>query len=59
MRPGDPGPFLLVDTRERESEITSHFAEVHPLGSIVIPLFTRELRRFDLDRLAGYRGDRP
>jgi 4-amino-4-deoxy-L-arabinose transferase-like glycosyltransferase len=59
VRPGAPGPFLLVSPAGREREIAAHFTEVQSVGSIVIPLFTGELRRFDLDRLAGFRGGEP
>jgi 4-amino-4-deoxy-L-arabinose transferase-like glycosyltransferase len=59
LRPQAPGPFLLVSPAGRESEIAAHFTEVQSVGSIVIPLFTGELRRFDLDRLGGFRGGEP
>lgn len=59
LRPGAPGPFVLVSPSGHQKEIAVHFTEVQSVGSIVIPLFTRELRRFDLDRLTGYRGGEP
>lgn len=59
LRSGAPGPFVLVSPSGHQKEIKPHFAEVQSVGSIVIPLFTRELRRFDIDRLTGYRGGEP
>jgi hypothetical protein len=59
LRPGDPGPFLLVAPGGQKSDIPSHFAQLQSAGNVVIPLATGELRRFDLDRLAGFRGGQP
>jgi hypothetical protein len=59
LRPGAPGPFVLVSPSGYQKEIATHFTEVQSVGSIVIPLFSGELRRFDIDRLTGYRGGEP
>ena len=52
-------PFLLVGTREHDQKISPDFTEVQRLGSIIIPVFTGELRRFYLDRLDGFKGYQP
>ena len=59
LQPGAEGPFLLVGPAGQEKEIAAHFSEVQSAGSVIIPLFTGELRRFELDRLAGFRGGQP
>jgi 4-amino-4-deoxy-L-arabinose transferase-like glycosyltransferase len=59
LRLGDPGPFFHVGTLEKENEISQRFTEVHRLSSIIIPVFTGELRRFYLDRLNGFKGYQP
>jgi len=59
LRPGDQGPFLHVGISEHDQKISSHFSGVQRLSSIIIPVFTRELRRFYLDRLDGFRGYQP
>ena len=59
LQPGAAGPFLLVGPAGHEKEIAAQFNEVQTVGSVIIPLFTGELRRFELDRLAGFRGGQP
>ena len=59
LQSGAQGPFLLVGPAGHEKEIAAHFSEVQSVGSIIIPLFTGELRRFELDRLTGFRGGQP
>jgi 4-amino-4-deoxy-L-arabinose transferase-like glycosyltransferase len=59
LQPGAEGPFLWVGPPGHEKEIAAHFSEVQSVGSVIIPLFTGELRRFELDRLAGFRGGQP
>jgi 4-amino-4-deoxy-L-arabinose transferase-like glycosyltransferase len=59
LRPGAQGPFVLVAPAGHQKEIGAHFNEVRSVGSVIIPVFTGELRRFDLDRLAGFRGGEP
>jgi hypothetical protein len=59
LQPGAQGPFLLVGPAGHEKEIAAHFSEVQTVGSVIIPLFTGDLRRFELDRLAGFRGGEP
>ena len=59
LRAGDEGPFLLVGTSEHDQKISPHFTGVQRLSSIIIPVFTGELRRFYLDRLDGFRGYQP
>ncbi|HEY8015002.1 MAG TPA: glycosyltransferase family 39 protein, partial [Dongiaceae bacterium] len=59
LRPGDEGPFLLVGTSEHDQKISPRFTGVHRLSSIIIPIFTGELRRFYLDELDGFKGYQP
>ena len=49
----------MVAPAGHQKEIAAHFNEVQSVGSVIIPVFTGELRRFDLDRLAGFRGGEP
>ena len=59
LRAGAQGPFVMVAPAGHQKEIAAHFNEVQSVGSVIIPVFTGELRRFDLDRLAGFRGGEP
>jgi 4-amino-4-deoxy-L-arabinose transferase-like glycosyltransferase len=58
LKPGDPGPFLMVSTNAREPLITSRFAKTDGVSTIIVPLRGTE-RRFYLYRLAQFRGYLP
>jgi 4-amino-4-deoxy-L-arabinose transferase-like glycosyltransferase len=60
LKPGDPGPFLLVLPGEVDArEIVRHFSSVEPLDGVTVHLWTGSERRFQLIRLQGFRDYAP